>query len=269
MQQKGNRSTVTQLLSQIQEVQDTVNSVNDEKEFSDPETASCIGMSHVPSQPSIFPSPRGMISRDSCVPHHTLNSMGTSGNVFEDLPAPEWPSPSFFVDPNLASSSCELRPGSTGNTMRHGEGSKRERRVQQYRLFDLPGIIRPGILCIALEELIQNCMMNVPKYSISELIAFRKFPDSGDFQCRRVNFKTEVCVSTPFPQLTTSRINEVEMTRSIDNLMTSQSLEGKSFPDFEILDARIASALRRSSPIPLSGEESVLKSSELISTTDS
>ena len=66
---------MTQLLSQIQEVQDTVNSVNDEKEFSDPETASSTGMSFVPSQPSGFPSPRGMISRGSCLPHHTLNSM--------------------------------------------------------------------------------------------------------------------------------------------------------------------------------------------------
>ena len=105
--------------------------------------------------------------------------------------------------------------------------------------------MRLGILCIVLEELIQNRMMNVLRYSISELIAFQKFPDSGDFQSRSVNFKTEVCVSTPFPQLTMSWINEVEMTRPIDNLMTSQSLDGKSFPDFEMLDARIASALRK------------------------
>ena len=30
-----------------------------------------------------------------------------------------------------------------------------------------------------------------------------------------------------------------------DDLMTSQSIEGESFPDFEMLDARIASALRK------------------------
>ena len=180
MQQKGNRSTVTQLLSQIQEVQDTVNPVNDEKEFYDPETASCIGMSHVPSQPSIFPSPRGMISRDSCVPHHTLNSMGTSGNVFEDLPAPEWPSPSFFVDPNLASSSCELRPGSTGNTMRHGEGLKRETQsstIPTLRFTRNYETWNP--FASYWRNLIQNCMVDVPRFLSRNCIT--EIPDSVTF----------------------------------------------------------------------------------------
>ena len=55
-----------------------------------------------------------------------------------------------------------------------------------------------------------------------------------------------VCVSTPFLQLTMSWINEVEMARSTDDLVTSQSVEGRSdVPDFEMLDARIASALRK------------------------
>ena len=35
------------------------------------------------------------------------------------------------------------------------------------------------------------------------------------------------------------------MATSIDDLMTSQSTEGKDFPDFEMQDAKIASALRR------------------------
>ena len=42
-----------------------------------------------------------------------------------------------------------------------------------------------------------------------------------------------------------SWINEVEMARSMDDLMTSQSIKGESFLDFEMLDARIASALRK------------------------
>ena len=61
---------------------------------------------------------------------------------------------------------------------------------------------------------------------------FGKFPDPDDVQCRRVNFKAEECVSTPFPQLTMSWIAEVEMARSIEDLMTSQSIEGRrDFPD--------------------------------------
>ena len=57
------------------------------KNFNDPETASSSGMSHVPSQSSRIPSPRGMLSRDSGVPHYSRNSMDTSGSVFESLPA--------------------------------------------------------------------------------------------------------------------------------------------------------------------------------------
>ena len=81
--------------------------------------------------------------------------------------------------------------------------------------------------------------------AISEL-CFGEFPDPDDFQrWRRVNFETEVCVGTPFFHLTVSWINEVEIAKSIDDLTTSRSIAGKSFPDFEMLDARIASALRR------------------------
>ena len=39
---------------------------------------------------------------------------------------------------------------------------------------------------------------------------------------------------------------QVEMRKSLDDLMTSQSIEGRrDFPDFEMLDAGIASALRK------------------------
>ena len=122
------------------------------KEFCVPETPS--GMSHAPCQPSTIPSPRGLISRDSGLPHNTRNSVGTSGYVFEDPPAPEGPSPSFFKTPtNLTSSLYELRPGKTRNTMRHGEGLRRE---PQNATKPNPRLTRnyETWLCIILEELI-------------------------------------------------------------------------------------------------------------------
>ena len=82
MQQEENPSTVNQLLAQILELQDKVNSLNDAKEFYGPQTTSSPGMSHVPWQPLSIPSRRGLIRRDSCLPHDTRNSMGSSGNVF-------------------------------------------------------------------------------------------------------------------------------------------------------------------------------------------
>ena len=128
MQQRGNPPNVNQLLAQSQDLQDRVNSLNDAREFYDPETASSSGVSHVPSQQLSIPSPRGMISSDSCLPHDTRDSLGTSGNVFESLPARDGSSSAFFESPkNLASSSCGLRQGNTGNIMIHGEGVRRER----------------------------------------------------------------------------------------------------------------------------------------------
>ena len=40
-------------------------------------------------------------------------------------------------------------------------------------------------------------------------------------------------------------IKEVEVAKSVNDLMTSQSTEGHACPDFEMLDAKIASALKR------------------------
>ena len=107
MQQKENPSTVNQLMAQIQELQDKVNPLNDAKEFYDPETASSSGLSHVPSQPKSIPSPRGMISCDSCLLLDTRNSLGASGHVFEGPPARGEPSSALFENPkNVASSPC-------------------------------------------------------------------------------------------------------------------------------------------------------------------
>ena len=88
---------------QIQELQDEVNSL----EFFDPETASSSGLSHVPSQLVSMPSPRVLISRDSCLQLATRNSLGATGCVFEDLPAPDGPSSALFgISKNFASASC-------------------------------------------------------------------------------------------------------------------------------------------------------------------
>ena len=40
-------------------------------------------------------------------------------------------------------------------------------------------------------------------------------------------------------------INEVEMADSLDELKSSRSVAGKDFPNFEMLDAKIASALNK------------------------
>ena len=98
-----------------------------QENFTDLETASSSGASHVPSQPFIILSPIGMPSRDSGLPLETLNSMGTSGNVFESLLAREGPSSALFENSrNLASSFRGLKHDITGNRTEHGRGVRRD-----------------------------------------------------------------------------------------------------------------------------------------------
>ena len=120
--------------------------------------------------------------------------------------------------------------------MRHGEGLRRE---PQSSTIPIPRFTRNfetwNHLYHTGGTYSQNCMMEAPKYSISEL-HFGKSPDSNDFQCWRVNFRTDLCANTPIPQLTKSWIKEMEMARSTDDLLTSQSIEGRrDFPYFEML----------------------------------
>ena len=59
--------------------------MNDAKELCDVETASSSGVSHVSSQPLSVPSPRGLISRDSCLQPAARSSLSTSGHVFLNI----------------------------------------------------------------------------------------------------------------------------------------------------------------------------------------
>ena len=65
VRQERNPTTVSQLLTQIQDLQNNVNSLSDAKELYDPASGSSSGATHVPIKPSTIPSPRTMPCRDS------------------------------------------------------------------------------------------------------------------------------------------------------------------------------------------------------------
>ena len=71
---------------------------------------------------------------------------------------------------------------------------------------------------------------------------FDKFPTPATFACWKIRFKTEVCTCSQFPTEAMQWIKEVEMVDSVDDLKSSSSIRGISMPNFEVLDARIASA---------------------------
>ena len=60
-----------------------------------------------------------------------------------------------------------------------------------------------------------------------------------------MRFKTEVCTCSQFPTEAMQWIKEVELVDSVDDLRSSSSTRGVSMPNFEVLDARIASVLNK------------------------
>ena len=74
---------------------------------------------------------------------------------------------------------------------------------------------------------------------------FDKFPTPTTFACWKIRFKTEVCTCSQFPTEAMQWLKEVEMVDSVDDLRSSSSIRSISMPNFEVLDARIASALNK------------------------
>ena len=76
-------------------------------------------------------------------------------------------------------------------------------------------------------------------------IHFDKFPTPATFACWKIRFKTEVCTCSQFPTEAMLWIKEVEVVDSVDDLKSSSSARGIQMPDFQVLDAWIASALNK------------------------
>ena len=73
--------------------------------------------------------------------------------------------------------------------------------------------------------------MENPRNQISDS-HFDNFPDSSEFQCWKTNFKTEVCSNSRYLAVAMLWIKEVEVAKSVDDLVTSRSVEGLDFSRF-------------------------------------
>ena len=90
----------------------------------------------------------------------------------------------------------------------------------------------------------QNSMADQQRHQISEL-HFDKFPTPWTFSCQKIRFETQVSSCSGFPRALLW-IEEVEMVESVDDVKSSSSIQGYvHFPNFEMLDARIASVLNK------------------------
>ena len=90
----------------------------------------------------------------------------------------------------------------------------------------------------------KNCGADKQRLHILDL-HFDKFLTPATFVCWKIRFKTEVCTCSQFPTEAMQWIKEVELVDSVDELRFSSSIRGFSMPNFEVLDARIASALNK------------------------
>ena len=114
--QERNLTTMSQLMTQIRELQNKVSSLSDAREnFYEPESESSSGATHVPDQTSTILSPRILPRCGSGLPRNKPNGVGITGNVLERPPAQEGLSSTIFNNSkNLASSSQGLRPETAG-----------------------------------------------------------------------------------------------------------------------------------------------------------
>ena len=90
----------------------------------------------------------------------------------------------------------------------------------------------------------KDCGADQQRLQISDL-HFDKFPNPATFAFWKIRFKTEECTCSQFPTQVLLWIKQVEMVESVDDLKSSRSVRGTHGPNFELLDAKIASALNR------------------------
>ena len=184
-----------------------------------------------------------MISRDSSLQPDTRNSFGMSGNDFEDLLEPSEPPAAFFGNSrSFTLAQCEPVSVNTGGLA--DRANERTLIILQFQLRDSRKFSTWHPPSRAEGAYPQKCMVELPRNHFSEM-HFDKFPDPSTFQCWKTSFETEVCSCSNFPTDAMLWIKEVEMVESVDNLEASRSIGGHRFPNFEMLDVKIASSLKK------------------------
>ena len=153
-----------------------------------------------------------MTCRDSGLPHDTRSIVGTSGNVFERLPARQGRTSTLFnSSKNLASSSQELRPDIPGNTKRHESDMRRETQISSILVprFQSGG----GLFNHTGGTYSHGGMIDYPRFPISEM-HLGKFLDSMKLQSWKVSFENEACSKSADLHLTMQWIKEVETAKT-------------------------------------------------------
>ena len=237
------QNTILELSGRVQELQNEVNCMNGSKDFQDAESVRS-GNSHVTSQPMSFPThpiPEGLLRPSFVSPRRKeglpdiWDSPGISGNV--------------FANPHASSTAPypqELNPWRKiiEEPLHMSTAEKSERPEQNQDLRCQSGPSAKDSVIFSGGDSSKNYGAGQQRLQISDL-HFDEFPTPATFACWKIRFKTEVCTCSQFPTEAMQWIKEVELVDSVDELRSSSSTRGISMPNFEVLDARIASALNK------------------------
>ena len=237
------QDTILELTGKIQELQNEINCMNDSRDFQDAESVRS-GHSHVASEPVSFPPhpvPGGMLSCSLGMPSRKDGPPGIwdthclSGNV--------------FANPAASSSAPylqELNPWSSQKSeqINSSQAGKNENQtpVQDQRCQSGPSAKNSVIPSEG--DSSKSCGADQQRLQISDL-HFDKSPTPTTCASWKIRFKTEDCTCSQVPTEAMLWIKEVEMVDSVDDLKSSLSVRGIRMPDFEVLDAKIASALNK------------------------
>ena len=232
-----------ELSRRLQELQNEENCMNDSKDFKDAESVRS-GNSHVTNQPMLFPKhpiPEGMLRPSFVSPRRKegppciWDTPGISGNVFANPPAS-----------SSAPYPQELNPWRTTveEPLHMSTAEKSERPEQNQDLRCQSGPSAKDSVIFSGGDSSKNYGADQQRLQISDL-HFDKFPTPATFACWKIRFKTEVCTCSQFPTEAMQWIKEVELVDSVDDMRSSSSTRGISMSNFEVLDARIASALNK------------------------
>ena len=253
------QNTILELSGRVQELQNEVNCMSDY--FQDAESirsgnshvtsrpVSFIrsGNSHVTSRPVSFPPhpiPEGMLRHSFVTPSRRegppsiWDTHGISGNVFANPDASS--SAPYPQELHQWNSSIE-------EPLHSFTVEKSERRTQDQDQRCQSGQSAKNSVILSGGDSSKNYGADQQRLQISDL-HFDKLPTPATFACWKIRVKTEVCTCSQFPTEPMQWIKEVEMVDSVDDSKSSSSIRGIQMPNFEVLDARIASALNKNHP---------------------